>query len=263
MIKNKKIGVSYNVFDGEELLPGSIECIGDIVDFVTVVYQEKSNIGNEHDIDIKRYLEELVEDGLIDTLIRYEPDITISTHANEILKRNIGLTEVRDNGCHYHINMDTDEYYKTDEFEKMCEVVINGGYNSSAYQMCSYFKDQFFQLSPKETYYVNGLHKIEPDTKFLLNHPFPVLVDPTRRVNTFENCKIFMREDIEMHHMSHVRRNYHSKLVNSSASHVFTENMEFLLKQHKNWVGQGDVKLMTPGLQRYKIINVDNNFNLW
>ena len=261
MIKNKKIGVSYNVFDGEELLPGSIECIGDVIDFVTVVYQEKSNIGNEHDIDIKRYLEELVEDGLIDTLIRYEPDITISTHANEILKRNIGLTEVRDNGCHYHINMDTDEYYKTDEFEKMCEVVINGGYNSSAFQLATYYGDQYHQLSPKETYYVNGLHKIETDTKFQFNHPFPVLVDPTRRVNTFDKCKIFLRDEIEMHHLSHVRRNYRSKLENSSALINFSDKIEKLMECYINW-DETVINVITPPYQKCNLIMVNNNFNI-
>ena len=44
-----KLGISYNVFDGEELLEKSILCIRDQVDFISVVYQEKSNFGNQCD----------------------------------------------------------------------------------------------------------------------------------------------------------------------------------------------------------------------
>ena len=41
-----KLGVAYNVFDGEELLEYSIKSIKAFVDFIVVVAQETSNYGN-------------------------------------------------------------------------------------------------------------------------------------------------------------------------------------------------------------------------
>lgn len=40
--KSLKWGVSYSVFDGEELLEASIKAIRECVDYVNVVYQLKS-----------------------------------------------------------------------------------------------------------------------------------------------------------------------------------------------------------------------------
>ena len=42
-----KLGVSYNVFDGEELLESSIKSIRSEVDYISVVYQTVSNFGNQ------------------------------------------------------------------------------------------------------------------------------------------------------------------------------------------------------------------------
>jgi len=42
-----KLGISYNVFDGEELLESSIRQIRNQVDYVSVVYQKVSNFGKE------------------------------------------------------------------------------------------------------------------------------------------------------------------------------------------------------------------------
>ena len=42
-----KLGVSYNLFDGEELLTDSIKSIRDSVDIVSVVYQTESNFGQK------------------------------------------------------------------------------------------------------------------------------------------------------------------------------------------------------------------------
>ena len=43
------LGVSYNVFDGEELLEGSIFQIRNEVDYISVVYQSISNFGHPCD----------------------------------------------------------------------------------------------------------------------------------------------------------------------------------------------------------------------
>ena len=62
------LGVSYNIFDGEEVLEGSIKQIRDQVDFISVVYQTKSNFGNTADSNLVPLLENLKSRGLIDKL---------------------------------------------------------------------------------------------------------------------------------------------------------------------------------------------------
>ena len=41
-MKNNKLGVSYNLFNGEELLEASIKSIRQNVDYINVIYQEYS-----------------------------------------------------------------------------------------------------------------------------------------------------------------------------------------------------------------------------
>jgi CRP-like cAMP-binding protein len=61
-----KLGISYNLFDGEELLEGSIKQIRQHVDYVSVVYQTISNFGNTCSPELIRLLEKLKSEGLID-----------------------------------------------------------------------------------------------------------------------------------------------------------------------------------------------------
>ena len=55
-----KLGVSYNIFDGEELLENSIKSIRENVDYISVVYQEVSNFGNPCDENLIPLLNDLL-----------------------------------------------------------------------------------------------------------------------------------------------------------------------------------------------------------
>ena len=111
-----KIGVSYNLFDGEELLEGSIKCIREEVDYISVVYQTVSNFGNPCDEDLVSLLERLKSEGLVDELFEYKPRVNKGGHYNEITKRNIGVSLSLGESCTHHMSMDSDEYYLLDEF---------------------------------------------------------------------------------------------------------------------------------------------------
>ena len=58
-----KIGISYNLFDGEELLESSIKSIRNNVEYVSVVYQTISNFGNPCNEGLVPLLESLKEKG--------------------------------------------------------------------------------------------------------------------------------------------------------------------------------------------------------
>ena len=256
-----KLGVSYNVFDGEELLEGSIKSIRSEVDYISVVYQTVSNFGNHCDEGLVPLLNKLKNDGLIDELFEYKPKINKGGHFNEIVKRNIGLSISEGVGCTHHMAMDSDEYYDVEQFKNMKKIIEEENYDSSACQMTTYYKSPNLRLEPKEEYYVTLPFKIKQGREFILGHPFPVLVDPTRRTE-YGKCRIFTRDEIEMHHMSYVRKDIEKKVRNSSAKVNFETWIPEFLEYFNNWK-EGDDALMPgrpPG--RYKLIKTDNKFNV-
>lgn len=82
-----KLGISYNLFDGEELLEKSILSIRENVDYISVVFQMVSNLGDICNPNIKNQLIELKSKGLINDFYLYIPDLNNSPHYNEITKR--------------------------------------------------------------------------------------------------------------------------------------------------------------------------------
>jgi hypothetical protein len=265
-----KYGVSYNVFDGEELLESSIKSIRDNVDFVSVVYQTVSNFGNPCSEELVPLLEKLKSEGLIDELFEYNPKINKGGHYNEIRKRNIGLILSEGASCTHHMAMDSDEFY-TDEQMKfvqksLSEEFIDGDGNpqkwdSSACQMVTYYKEPNYRLEPKEEYYVSLFHRIRPNIEYVMGHQFPVLVDPTRRVNP-GNCRIFTRDEVEMHHMSYIRKNMYKKLQNSSASPNF-KNIDRIVDYYESWEFPKQGLMGGAPDKFYDIVEVDKLFNTW
>ena len=112
-----KIGVSYNLFDGEELIENSIKSIRNNVDYISVVYQTISNFGQECDKGLVSLLERLKSEGLVDELFEYHPRINKGGHFNEITKRNIGLSLSEGANCTHHMAMDSDEFYTDTQFK--------------------------------------------------------------------------------------------------------------------------------------------------
>jgi hypothetical protein len=66
-----KLGVSYIIFDGVELLESSILQIRNQVDWISVIYQDRSWFGDRAPASIKVELNRLVSKGLIDELIPF------------------------------------------------------------------------------------------------------------------------------------------------------------------------------------------------
>jgi hypothetical protein len=255
-----KLGVSYNLFDGEELLEKSILSIRSLVDHVNVVYQKKSNRDNNSSDNLEDLLNELKSNEMIDSMIEFFPDFNKSSHQNEITKRNIGLEFSRKFQCTHHMSMDTDEFYKHDELLRVKNFLKNNiEYDSSACQMQTYYKAPSYCIDPPEDYYVSLIYKIK-DSNFSFVD-FPVLVDPTRRIQT-ENCAIFGRDVIEMHHMSYIRNDIRKKLENSSAYINFSDSIDHIVEHFNNWsFGTPALFAGLPNIYR-GVKQVENIFNI-
>ena len=229
-----KIGASYNLFDGEELLKSSILSIRDSVDFISIVYQTQSNLGNPCNPQLTDLLLRLRKDKLVNEVVHYNPDFSKSAPSNEVIKRNIGLILSKENKCTHHLSVDTDEFYEKDQFEFAKNAIIKNDYDSSACRLYTYYKNGHTILDPIEDYYVPFLYKIRKGFYFE-TIPFPVLVDPTRRMPAGKLIEFGINE-LAMHHFSYVRNNMRMKLENSSAKPNFTEEMiENIISHYKIW----------------------------
>jgi len=228
-----KLGVSYNIFDGEELLENSIKSIRKNVDYISVVYQEISNFGNPCNENLIPLINRLKNEGLVDEVFKYRPQPQRGGHFNEISKRNIGLFLSEGAKCTHHMAMDSDEFYTDEQFKFLKKEMIEGDYDSSCCQMVTYYKEPIYRLDPHEDYYVSLIYKIKSGKQYVMGLPFPTLVDPTRRMESGK-CKIFTREEIEMHHMSYIRKDLKIKLTNSSSSPNFN-NINKIVKHFNEW----------------------------
>lgn len=212
------IAAIYNVWDGEELLQGSIDCIRDHVDKVIIVYQSISNFGEHYEPQIQDLRG-------IDAVHFYEPDFSRPARYNECAKRNVGLAVARRMGCTHFICLDCDEYY-----ENFAELKAQAeGYDTSSVQLYTYYQDPTHRIDPPEDYWVPFICKIGPKTK-MGPGGYPVLVDPTRSVFPHgRHIKIQGR----MHHYSFIRKDIGRKFRNSTSNHAY-KNWQDMEKRFLN-----------------------------
>lgn len=232
-----KVGVSYNLFDGEELLEYSIKSIRNNVHHVSVVYQTVSNLGNPASSDVKEKLEKLKEAGMIDEIYHYEPNLKLTAHQNEKIKRDIGLKLAKKNGCNYFMSMDVDEFYDEEQLKNALDRIIKSFITTSAVKAVEYLKEPENQLigaytfTPKEDemydFYFPFVIKIN---KFFPQHHgtgyFSCYTDPTRKLPHCGRFKLFSAQEIVLHHMSTVRNNLAKKYANSSINNAPIEILD-------------------------------------
>jgi hypothetical protein len=219
-------------------------------------------MGNQSEINLKELLTGYKDKGLINSFYLYKPQLNAPIpHINEINKRNMGLYICHGENCTHFMSMDSDEFYVEEQLKAALISMEVGDYDSSACQLQTYWKSGSWVLTPPEEYYVSLIYKIRPNVEFVLGHNFPVLVDPTRRMNP-GNCKIFTRDQIEMHHMSYVRDNIAKKLFNSSAIYNFSNRVDELISYYNDWK-EGDRALLAGVEEHYYDLNkVENIFKV-
>ncbi len=262
-----KFGVSYNVFsDSLELLEHSCRSIRDHVDYISVVYQKVSNTGLASTEPIEDVLNDLVSQGLVNELYLFKPRLTRSQHENELEKRKIGSFISANAGCQYHLTADSDEIYIGEQLEyvkaQYIEQKLVGGYC----QMQTFYKSSKYRFKTPEEYYISLFYNISQGTTYEWNAPCSVLVDPTRKMNIQGTTKVFTRQEIEMLHMSGVRKNYRAKLESSSAAVNFHSEIDRLVDHYERFDFNTDPRALWPGCvpcQYHQLEEVlDDKFNI-
>lgn len=222
-------GVSYSVFDGEELLEASLKSIRDSVDYVNVVYQKHSWYGKSANPQLLPLLKRLQKSGLIDDLIEYIPNYKMRAGKQETLKRNIGLKYAKKRGVDYFMCMDTDEFYIKQEVEKAKNYIVKHSVSRSFCPVVAYISPTCRMFGSGG--YVQFFSRIGLLSKLKQNRHNVALVDPTRQLNHLPFVKYFVLPSLEMHHMTGVRKDINKKFINSSFNSVNNINAEDFYKK--------------------------------
>ena len=241
-VKKYKWGVSYSVWDGEELLESSIRSLRPSVDYIQVVYQKLSWFGKPASKQLVPLLRRLKKEKLIDELVEFEPDLNDKPGHNEIRKRRLGLKISKKRGLNYFMTIDADEFYIAEELEKAKLYIVANSITHAFCPIVTYFTPILkFDYIPK--LYVQFFCKIHWFSNINKNKRTPVICDPTRRIADYPFSKYWVMGNVAMHHMHLIRINIKDKFLNSSYPKAYTN--------FKN--GKYD---------KYKLIDSDDLFKL-
>lgn len=201
-----KLAAIYNIFDGCELLPYSVNSIKNDVDLIIVVYQRCSNFGEVRD-PLPEI--EIAMQGLPVIYKHFHPTVNGGFH-NEKAKRNIGIQIALQEKCTHFIHLDCDEMYEN--FFDAKQQYLDSGKGGSVCEILTYFKRPTLRFAEKDNYFVPFIHKLT-DKTMAGNGNYPFYVDPTRTINTQDVALL----RTYMHHFSWVRADINRKINNSSA----------------------------------------------
>jgi hypothetical protein len=259
--KKIDLSISYNFFNGEELLEQSINNIRNEASHISIIYQEISNHGNAITTKALDLLHQLKRNGVIDRLHLYKPDLALHPSINEFKKRKIGLKIATNLGLTHFLNMDADEFYILDQFRQAKDIILKENITSSSVGSYFYVKKPIWRSELPDKTNVCFISEINDELTHRHKGVFPTVnVDPTRRfVNFSGNYRHFSGELIMMHHMNLVRNSLESKLRNSTNA----EKIEFMLQVRKavdEW--EFGELFDFPNKPEQKIVEVNNLFNL-
>lgn len=252
-----KLGVAYNLFDGEELLEASIRSIRDEVDYITVIYQQISNHGDKLSEKVEPLLNKLLNEKLIDSIYLYTPNLRKKAYENEVIKRNIGLKLAKKSKCTHFMTIDTDEFYDIDQFRKAKREIENNNFDGSVCHIVEYLREPIYQFEDMPDFYVPFIYKIRPFVRFKRNTKLDYKCDPTRRMKS-KKLICFDKNDLVMHHMTLVRKDLKKKMSNSSISGAYSDKF---YESTISWKFGNPFNDLYTGTQR-TVKKVANKFNI-
>jgi hypothetical protein len=268
-----KLGVSYTVFDGIELLEYSIKQIRNHVDFIHVAYQEYSWFGipiSPEDLDT---LNTLTRKGLIDSLEKFSsfkkvnvsPTSIRVSKGFETAKRQFGLKSCLAKNCTHFISMDVDEFYKSGEFKMAKDKIIEEDISLTSCGFINYVNLPIYHRGYDGST-VPFICKVNNKTKH--QKGFFSKCDPTRGLNkTYKgkNYK-FSKNELTMHHMETVRKDLFKKYYSTTRAVFNRKKTRELIGSIKS-VNEKNKKLnfkkiIFPSLGSIPIVECDNLFKI-
>jgi hypothetical protein len=251
------IAACYTVFNGEELLEKSMQQMADVVDFFVICYQETSNKGEKNPgLGAKLRALSLKFNCIF---AEFKPVLSENTKENERNKHQLMLQYARSKGATHVILAACDHFYRTNELKRAVATSVLSGFDVTFTAMFTYYKRPTWQLFPKEEYFMPLVIKLHPETAIVQTRTYPVLVDPSVKVNTCKKWWVFPIQECALHHYSMVRDDINSKFKNAAASIRWKpEQVERFLHEYDR-AAVGD---SISYFQGRKIVEVENYFLL-
>lgn len=229
------LGVTYTVFSGLELLKPSIQNIRPFAAHIVVVWSPISSTGEKAVKYAKPLLDNLVNCGLVDELILFQPQIThlpVKMQDNCRMKREAGRLACMAAGCSHHLIRDCDEFFDQDQFKSMMTVFSSVDCTISRIQ--EYVYHPMLKLKTLSDLYVPVVQCIHK--KLRKENPFNVTVDMGRTVADIKTFKILKQDDLVMHHYTFVRYNQ-EEIERKYQGHGHCHRIG-TLGEYMKWVGR-------------------------
>lgn len=269
LVKAMKLGVTYSLFDGEELLPFSILAIRKHVDYVNVVFQERSWFGDQCTPLVRPMMNDLLNKHIIDKAIEY-PFKDFGNARNMawyvIDKKNRGLEDLKANGCTHCMIMDCDEFYFESEFAAAKQFVASKGITHSA---CSLYNYRYFpelRFRDVSELSVPFIFELRQDSALTPFHNMPCYIDDLRSLlfNPVRD-RFYYLNSLRMHHMTWIRFNFNKKLRGSffNVTRDGQATMSSWQHTHDTQVELSKEELLRSGTTEFGgYIDVGDPFNL-
>lgn len=241
-VRQARWGVSYSLFDGVELLRASLTNIRPHADYINVVYQDVSWYGEPSPEPLLPILENLQKEGLIDTILFYEPNLKLTGGTNERIKRNIGLKDAKKNKVEYYMSMDVDEFYLPAEMERAKQMIVKKRITRACVKQELYgqepTKKQLYNVGCFVPFFsrINRFSIHDKDAKL------PCVCDPNRQLNHQFGSRYFVIHKCSMHHMSMVRKDLKRKLRNSSGVKIGSSGVRLYARTEPLYELNADVE---------------------
>jgi len=268
-----KLGVSYIVFDGIELLESSIAQIRPHVEYINVIYQKRSWFDAELPTYSLSILTSLKNKGLIDELTCFEKFIPLKDKASSSIvkakeyersKRERGLANCLTNRCTHFLCMDVDEFYEPDKFIQAKNEIKQKGYTATAVRFINYVNLPTLHRG-FDSMRVPFICKIDHGTR--MGASFFVKCDHTRGIrNGLAGNHEFPHTQIIMHHMETVRKDLLLK-YGSTTRAIFNRNRTNELVNSIKAVNEKTLnfsfgKIIFPGMASTRLVSSENIFNI-
>lgn len=262
-MKKNKLGVTYTLFSGEELLRSSILSIRDHVDYINVVWQKYSWTGTKADDNVESLLQSLLDEGLIDKFIEFKFELPQNEkESGKVInkKQNIGVKDLRQAGCTHGMLMDVDEFYYGDEFDKAKEYVYKNKITHTACSIYDYFISPLYRKKDASDYAVPFIFKLSFLSKVFGFSNMPCIVAGCRAFPYIPFIhKFYYLNMVSLRHMTGIRKDYSKKMKASMSN--FNDNGKKMVEKYSKL--QSDMELMSEEEILSKgYIKVDDDFGI-
>jgi hypothetical protein len=207
-----RLAALFTVYNGLELLPKALESAKKWADEVLIFYQTTSNKG-----EINPYVGDFCE-ALGVKCFEFTTDFTVNTKQNERVKHSMMVKKAKELGFTHAVLMATDHFYTSEQAAWAKADVEANDWDVTATAMLTYYKHPTWRVDPLEDYFMPFVFALRPDTDIDRVPSFPWKVDPSVQVITCQRPRLYLPDEVLMHHYSMVRVDVAEKFRNAAAS---------------------------------------------